>query len=126
MTFFFNYNAEILEALSSSSPVPSMITEFTATQISTVSATISKQFHRFTTVHYTSSLSSVSSTMTKVSSTTQLSQGVLLYSIYVYIYIYIYIYTYIYLCNIYVYIYTYMYYIYTYMYYIYIYIYIYI
>ena len=80
-TCFLLY-AEILEALSSSPPAPAMTTKFTATQISTVSATISQQFFRSTKVYYTSSFSpvSVSSTTTKLNNTTQLPQGVLLYN----------------------------------------------
>ena len=68
---------EILEALSSSSPVSIMTTEFTTTQINTVSATVSQQCDRSTTVHHTSSVSSVICTTTSGSDVTQLQQSVL-------------------------------------------------
>ena len=65
--------AEILEALSSSSSMPIMTTIYTNTN-----ATISQQITRSTIVHHTS-VSSVETTTTPVSSTSQLSQGVLIY-----------------------------------------------
>ena len=68
---------EILEALSSSSPVSVMTTEFTTTEINTVSATVSQQCGRSTTVHHTSSVSSVIYTTTSGSAVTQLRKGVL-------------------------------------------------
>ena len=72
---------EILEALSSSSPVSVMTTEFTTTQISTVSVTVSQQGGRSTTLHHTSSVSSVKYTTTSGNGVTQLNtqlkQGVL-------------------------------------------------
>ena len=77
---------EILETISSSSPIPVavMTTAFTTTQttrLSTVSTTVGQRFPRSTTVHHTSSVSSLRPTTTSVNSTTQLlqlSQGVLM------------------------------------------------
>ena len=75
---------EILETLSSSSSIPVMTTTLTTTQFTnTVSTTVSQQFTRSTTVHHTSSVSSVRPTTTSVNSITQLSrpqlrQGVLM------------------------------------------------
>ena len=65
---------EILEALSSSSPVSVMTMEFTT---NTVSATVSQQCGRSTIVHHTSSVSSVKNTTTSGSGVTQLQKGVL-------------------------------------------------
>ena len=85
--FIFSYLCtEILETLSSSSPIPVdvMTTTFTTTQttrLSTVSTTVSQQFPRSATVHHTSSVSSFRPTTTSVNSITQppqLSQGVLM------------------------------------------------
>ena len=70
------YYAEILETLSSSSVSVMTKTEFTTTQISTVSAIVSQQCGRSTTVHHTSSVSSVICTTTTVNNVTQLRQGV--------------------------------------------------
>ena len=81
---FFSYLCtEILETLSSSSPIPVavMTTTFTTTQttrLSTVSTTVSQQFPRPTTLHHTSSVSSLRPTTTSVNSITQLRQGVLM------------------------------------------------
>ena len=77
--FIFSYLCtEILETLSSSSPIPvAVITTFTTTQttrLSTVSTTVSQRFPRSTTVHHTSSVSSVRPTTTSVNSITQLPQ----------------------------------------------------
>ena len=75
---------EILETLSSSSSIPVMTTTLTTTQFTnTVSTTVSQQFTRSTTVHHTSSVSSVRLTTTSVNSITQLPgpqlrQGVLM------------------------------------------------
>ena len=68
---------EILEALISSSPVSILTTEFTTTQISTISTTVSQQCGRSTTVQHTSSISSVIYTTTSGNCVTQLHQGVL-------------------------------------------------
>ena len=78
MQVYISYT-EILETLSSSSPVPMdvMTTTFTTTQtirLSTVSTTVSQQFTRSTTVHHTSSVSSLRPTITSVNSITQLPQ----------------------------------------------------
>ena len=76
---------EILETLSSSSSIPVMTTTLTTTQFtSTVSTTVSPQFTRSTTVHHTSSVSSVRPTTTSVNSITQLPelrQGALMYKL---------------------------------------------
>ena len=78
---------EILETLSSSSSIPVMTTTLTTTQFTnTVSTTVSQQFTRSTTVHHTSSVSSVRPTTTSVNSITQLPgpelrQGVLIYKL---------------------------------------------
>ena len=78
--FIFSYLCiEILETLSSSSPIPVavMTTTFTTTQttrLNTVSTTVSQRFPRSTTVHHTSSVSSVRPTTTSVNSITQLPQ----------------------------------------------------
>ena len=76
---FFSYLCtEILETLSSSSPIPVavMTTTFTTThaRLSTVSTTVSQQFPRSTTVHHTSSVLSLRPTTTSVNSITQLPQ----------------------------------------------------
>ena len=73
---FIARSTEILEAFSSS-PVPATTTEFTTTQISTVSGTIGQQFSGFTTVHHTSSVSSVKHTTSGIDNVPQLLQGVL-------------------------------------------------
>ena len=68
---------EILEALSSSSPVSVITAEFTTTDINTVTTTVSQQCGRSTTVHHTSSVSSVIYTTTSGNGVTQLQQSVL-------------------------------------------------
>ena len=65
--------AEILEAFSSL-PVLTMTTEFTTTQMNTISTTDSQQFSRYTTLHHTSSVSSVKHTTASVINITQLPQ----------------------------------------------------
>ena len=67
---------EILEAFSSS-PVPAESTEFTATQISLVSDTVSQPHGTSTAVHHTSSVSSVKHVTANVNSISQLPQGLL-------------------------------------------------
>ena len=78
MQLYFSYLCtEILETLSSSSPIPVavMTTTFTqTTRLSTVSTTVSQRFPRSTTVHHTSSVSSLRPTTTSVNSITQLPQ----------------------------------------------------
>ena len=71
--------AEILEAFSSASP---MTTEFTTTQIITVSTT---EFNTSITMYHMSSISSVKQTTASVISITQLPQSEYLYSDYTYI-----------------------------------------
>ena len=78
MQVYISYT-EILETLSSSSPLPMdvMTTTFTTTQttrLSTVSTTVSQQFTRSTTVNHTTSVSSLGPTTTSVNSITQLPQ----------------------------------------------------
>ena len=65
--------AEILEAVSSL-PVLTMTTAFTTTQINVISTTDSQQFSRYTTLHHTSSVSSVKHTTASVINITQLPQ----------------------------------------------------
>ena len=64
--------AEILETFSSL-PVLTMTTEFTA-HINFISTTDSQQFSRYTTLHHTSSVSSVKHTTASVINITQLPQ----------------------------------------------------
>ena len=74
----------ILETSSLSSPIPVMTTDQI---ISTVSTTVSQQFTRSTTVHHTSSVSSVKPTTTSATNVTQLRQGVMLDKLHSQVYI---------------------------------------